>query len=186
LGEFFVPASDRRIAKPCAAAAVLLSMNQDQVSGFARWQVWILIGALLFLLALWVSALVVPKLRLLHILQALIYIAVMILARRNSAWGLGVGIAVAVFWNSLQLVVTHNMQRGFVLFWSFLGTGQLRQLDTIMVALAWIGHCILIAGCLGAFFKQPTIGRNWWKLVGGGAIGLGYLALIVAIALPRR
>src|SRR5690348_12826724 len=111
-------------------------MNQDQVSGFARWQVWILIGALLFLLALWVSAFVVPKLRLLHILQALIYITVMILARRNSAWGLGVGIAVAVFWNSLQLFVTHNMQRGFVLFWSFLGTGQLRQLDTIMVALA--------------------------------------------------
>jgi hypothetical protein len=161
-------------------------MNQHQLSGSAWWRMWIPIGALLFLLALWVSAFVAAKLRLLHVLQALIYIAVVILARRNSAWGLGAGIAVAVFWNSLQLFVTHNMQRGFVLFWSFLRTGQLRQLDTIMVALGWIGHCILIGGCVGAFFKQRSTERSWWKLIGGGAIGLGYLAFIVAIALPRR
>jgi hypothetical protein len=161
-------------------------MNQHQGAGSAGWQVWILIGALLFLVALSISAFEVSQLRFLHVLQALIYIAVVILARRNSAWGLGAGIAVAVFWNSLQLFVTHNMQRGLVLFWSFVSTGQLRQPDTMMVALGWMGHCFLIAGCLGAFFKQRASDRNWWKFVGGGVIGLGYLALIVAIALPHR
>jgi hypothetical protein len=45
---------------------------------------WIPIGAALFIVALIVSALVVPQLRLLHCLQALIYVAVVILARRNS------------------------------------------------------------------------------------------------------
>jgi hypothetical protein len=41
---------------------------------------WISIGAGLFLVALTGSALVVPELRLLHLLQALIYVAVVILA----------------------------------------------------------------------------------------------------------
>lgn len=48
-------------------------------------------GAGLFLLALVVSAILVPDLRVLHSLQALIYVAVIVLARRNSAWGYGAG-----------------------------------------------------------------------------------------------
>ena len=48
-------------------------------------RVWIPIGAGLFLVALAVSALAVPQLRLLHLLQAFIYVAVVILARRGNA-----------------------------------------------------------------------------------------------------
>ena len=67
---------------------------------------------------------VVPELRLLHLLQALIYVVVVILARRNSMWGIGAGITIAVFWNGLNFFVTHNMLRGAVAFGSFLQTGQ--------------------------------------------------------------
>jgi len=49
-------------------------------------------------------------------------LAVVVLARRNSAWGFGAGVAVAVAWNSLNLFVTHVMQIGVVEFWSFLHT----------------------------------------------------------------
>jgi len=92
--------------------------------------VWIPIGAALFIVALIGSAAVVPQLRPLHFFQALIYVAVILLARRNSAWGFGAGVSVPACWNYLQLFLTHNFQSGARLFWSFLHTGQLRRFDT--------------------------------------------------------
>ena len=160
-------------------------IHQERIESSAT-RLWIPIGAGLFILALTGSAMVVPQLRRLHLLQALIYIAVLVLGRRHSAWGLGAGITIAAFWNGLQLFVTHNMERGMVLFWSFLRTGQIRQPDTMMVPLGGLGHFILIAACVSAFFEQGKTKRSWWKLVGGGVIVLAYMALIVAIALPSQ
>jgi hypothetical protein len=75
-------------------------------------QAWTYIGATLFLSALLVSAIVIPGLRLLHSFQALIYIAVIVLARRNSPWGYGAGFAIAIVWNGMNLFVTHLIQVG--------------------------------------------------------------------------
>ncbi len=142
-------------------------------------------GAVLFVTALTVSAVVVPQLRLLHSLQALIYVAVVILARRNSEWGFGAGVTISLVWNSLNLFLTHLMQAGAIAFWSFLRTGQLRRLDTIMVTLGGIGHFILIVACLAAFFQRSTDSEKWRKFIGGGIVTLAYFALIIAIARPR-
>jgi hypothetical protein len=147
--------------------------------------VWIPIGAALFVLALGVSALVVPQLRLLHLLQAFIYVAVVILARRNNVFALGAGFTIAVAWNCLEIFVAHLMQAGAVMFWSFLHTGHVQHLETMMVPLGGIGHFILIIACLAAFFNQTTDNKRWWRLLGGGVLVLGYFAVIVAIALPR-
>jgi hypothetical protein len=49
-----------------------------------------------------VSAVVLPELRLLHVLQALIYVAIVILARRSGMWAIGAGLTIAVAWNSLN------------------------------------------------------------------------------------
>ena len=146
---------------------------------------WIPIGAALFIVALTVSALVVPQLRLLHFLQALIYVAVVILARRNSMWGFGAGVTIAVIWNSLQLFVTHLVQAGAVALWHFLSAGQVRRVDTMMVTLGCIGHFILIFACLAASVEDQGTDRKWWKFAGGGAIAVAYFVLIVAVALPR-
>ena len=145
---------------------------------------WISIGSAVFLIALTLSALVVPQLRLLHFLQAFIYVAVVVLARRNSVWGYGAGVTIAVAWNSLNLFVTHLMQAGAIAFWSLLRTGQVRRLDTMMVTLGGIGHFILIAACLTAFIHQ-TGNRRWWAFAGGGALALAYFALIIIVARPR-
>lgn len=147
---------------------------------------WIQIGAALFIVALAVSAVVVPPLRALHVLQSLIYAAVAIFSARGSIWALGAGITIASLWNGLQLFITHNMQRGAILFWSFLRTGHARQLDTMMVALGGLAHFILIAACISAFLNRYRTHRSWWKLLGGGLIVLAYFGLIVAIALPRQ
>jgi hypothetical protein len=148
-------------------------------------RVWIPIGAALFLVALAISALVVPQLRILHLLQALIYIAIVVLARRNSVLGLGAGVTIGVVWNSLNLFVTHLMQAGVVAFWFFVRTGEVRRLDTMMVTLGGIGHFILIIACLTALFHQPANKKKWWKFAAGGALTLAYFALIVAVARPR-
>lgn len=142
------------------------------------------IGCALFIVALVGSAAVVPQLRLLHFFQALIYVAVIYLSRRNDAMGFGAGVAVAVVWNSLQLFITHNAQAGVRLVWSFVQTGLARRIDTMLVAVGTLGHFILIVACLAAFLEGGRE-RRWRRLFAGAAIGLAYFALIVATMRPR-
>jgi len=148
-------------------------------------RLWIPVGAALFIVALAVSAWMIPQLRLLHFLQAFIYVAVVILAHRNSAWGLGAGATVAVAWNSLNLFVTHNMQAGVVALWSFLHTGRVQRPLTMVIVLGSMAHLVLIIACLAAILRLPRKEKKWWKFAGGGVAALAYLALIVAIAKPR-
>lgn len=136
-------------------------MNRTPVNGSSSTHVWIPIGAALFLVALMISALAVPQLRLLHLLQAFIYVAVVILARRNNVYALGAGFTIAVAWNCLELFVAHLMQAGAVMFWSFLHTGHVQHLETMMVPLGGIGHFVLIIACLAALFKQTTDNKKW-------------------------
>lgn len=160
-------------------------MNSISAKRSSSTDIWITIGAGLFLVALAVSALAVPQLRLLHLLQAFIYVAVVILARRNNVFALGAGFTIAVAWNCLEFFGPHLIQAGAVLFWTFLHTGQVRHVETMMVPLGGIGHLILIFACLTALFNQTTDTKKWWKFLVGGVLVLGYFALIVAIARPR-
>lgn len=160
-------------------------MNRGPVNRSSSTRVWIPIGAALFLVALTISALVVPQLRLLHLFQAFIYVVVVILGRRNNVCGLGAGVTIGVVWNSLNLFVTHLMQAGAIAFWSFVRTGQVRRLDTMMVTLGGIGHFVLIIACLAALFNQTMDNKKWWKFVAGGALTLAYFTLIVTVARPR-
>jgi hypothetical protein len=50
----------------------------------------------MFVLGLAVSAIFAPEWRVLHVLQSLIYVAVIALARRRSAWGFGAGLLIIV------------------------------------------------------------------------------------------
>jgi hypothetical protein len=71
-------------------------MKSDLAFESSSTRFWIPFAAALFIVALIVSAWVVPQLRFLHFLQATIYVAIVILAYRNSTWGFGAGVAVAV------------------------------------------------------------------------------------------
>lgn len=160
-------------------------MRRDIAVESSSTRLWVPLGALLFLTALAVSAVVVPQLRVLHLLQAVIYVAVVILARRQSAWGFGAGVAIAVAWNSLNLFVTHLVQAGWIAFWSFLRTGQVRRPDTMMVTLGAIGHFILIVACVAGFLNLSPDDEKWSKFVAGGVGVLAYFVLIIVIARPR-
>jgi hypothetical protein len=138
-------------------------MKDGRSNGFYSTQVWIYLGAALFLVALLVSAILVPDLRILHFFQALIYIAVIVLAHRNSPWGYGAGVAIATVWNGIGLFVTHLIQAGAVAFWSSLRTGHVQQLVPMMVTLGGIGHFILIFATIVAILRCKADTRKWWN-----------------------
>jgi hypothetical protein len=136
-------------------------------------------------LALTGSAVAVPQLRLLHAFQALIYVAVILLARRNRASGFGAGIAIAVAWNSLQLLVTHNIQGGARALWTLLHTGQLRRPDPMMVFVGGVGHFVFVVACLAAFSQLQPGKKEWRQFLTGAVLALAYFGVIVATMLPR-
>lgn len=165
-------------------------MNREAATWISATRVWIPIAAALFTVALIVSAVVLPEIRLLHVLQALIYIAIVILARSNSMWAIGAGLTIAVVWNGHSLFVTHGIQRGVTVLWSLLQTGHMRELGPrpivpMMVLLGGIAHFVLIGACLAALFDRRIDDKKPWKMVAGGVLVLAYFALIITVSDPR-
>jgi len=156
-------------------------MAQNRATGPCQQHRLIFLGAGLFLTALAVSAFLEPRLRVLHALQSLIYVAVVVLARRNSPWGFGIGAIMAAAWSCLNLFVTHLMQAGMALLLSFIRTGHMDQPVTLMVAIGGIGHFLLLIGCVIDFLElRPGI-RQWGQFFAGGLLAIAYLALAVIL-----
>ena len=190
-GERLQPVAFRNFS---VRLSVKSPMRQKPVGSSCWSRVSIPIGVGLFLLALAVSAFFVPQLRLLHALQALIYVAVIVLTRRNSPWGFGIGVIIPTAWNCLNLFVTHLFQKGAVQFWSLVHTGQFWSLlrtghvsrpETMMVTVGGVAHFLLIVACIAGFMQlQPHL-KQWGQFFAGGLLAMAYFALIIAIALPR-
>jgi hypothetical protein len=162
-----------------------VSMARGHSPGSAWTRVWIPLGAGLFIVALAGSAVAVPQLRPLHAFQALIYVTVILLARRNSASGFGAGLTIALAWNGLEWLGPHLIQAGAHEFWTFLRTGHVRRPDTLMVFIGGIVHLVLIVGCAAAFRQLHPGKKEWRRFLVGGLLVLGYLAVIVASLLPH-
>jgi hypothetical protein len=151
-----------------------------------RWvRVSIPIAAGLFVLALIGSAVLIPQLRFLHLLQALIYVAIIVLTRRNSAWGYGAGVIIALLWNGLNLFVTHLFQAGAEEFWSLLRTGHVSRPDTLLVLVGGVAHFLLIVVCMAGFLELRPTGKHWGQFFAGGLLVFAYMVLIVVTAAPR-
>jgi len=152
----------------------------------ATWtRLWIAIGSGLFLLALLISAVAVPQLRLLHLLQALIYVVVIIYGRRDNSYALGAGFTIAAAWNGLETFGPHLVQTGAVMIWSYLHNGRAEHLETMMVPVGAAGHLILMIACFAALVQHVQSDKRWWKFAAGGLSVLAYFVLIIAIARPR-
>src|SRR5271155_5085309 len=162
--------------------------------GHSSWtRVTISIGVGLFLLALALSVVFVPQLLYLHLLQSLIYVAVLVLTQRNSPWGYGIGVIVPTAWNCLNLFVTHLFQKGAAQFsslvhtgqfWLLLRTGQVSHPETMTVTVGGAAHFLIIGTCVAGFLHLRPRGKQWAKFFGGGILALAYFALIIAIAAP--
>jgi hypothetical protein len=160
----------------------------------ARWiSACILVGSGIFVLGLVVSAVFAPEWRVLHTLQAMIYVAVVVLTRRKSAWGFGVGVTIAVFWNSLLLFTSPLITEGTQELLAAIRNGSAPRPDRMLTLLAFGGHILIIFGCLAGFFRTRPGVRQWRKFAAGGVLAICYLVAIVfavgppsAVAIFRR
>ena len=152
-------------------------------SHWIRWT--ILAGAGLFIFALVLSAVYEPRIRVLHALQGLIYVAVVVLTRRNSPWGYGAGCVISALWNCINLFVTTFIRAGVDQLVVLLQTGRLGRPDLALSVIAATGHFLLIAACLVGFLRNRPKAREWGQFVGGGVIAVAYFIAIIATAGPQ-
>jgi hypothetical protein len=145
----------------------------------------VLAGAGAFIFALAVSAVFDPSIRVLHVLQALIYVAVIALSRKHSAWGFGAGCIIAVFWNYINLFVTTFVKAGMQELLSLLRTGELHRPDPLIAVIAASGHFVLMAACLAGFLRTRPGARGWAQFLAGGALAVGYFVAIIITTGPQ-
>jgi hypothetical protein len=130
------------------------------------------------MLALFVAALFAPSLRLIHAFQALIYIAVIVLARRNSAWAFGAGCLIASFWNYILL-------RGAATdIWAFV-TGKVIRPDVGLQLAAALAHCVLIVACLAGFLRRNPGRKDWARFLSAGFVAIAYLVALMITMRPQ-
>jgi hypothetical protein len=131
-----------------------------------------------FILALFIAACVVPSLRLLHALQALIYVAVIVLTRRESPWGFGTGCIIGAFWNYIFI-------RGAAVdIWALL-TGRVIRPDVALQLAATVAHFVLIIACAAGFLRSKPGTKQWAMFLTGGVVAVGYLVLLMIMMRPE-
>jgi hypothetical protein len=119
-----------------------------------------------------------PSVRVLHPLQALIYVAVIYLTRRNSAWGFGAGCLIAAFWNYIFLTGAARD------IWAFL-TGRTANIFIPLQLAAVVAHLVLITACIIGFLSLRPDAKRWARFLGGGVIAICVLVLLVDILRPQ-
>ena len=146
----------------------------------------ILVGSGLFVFGLIVSAVFAPEWRVLHVFQALIYVAVVVLTRRQSPWGFGAGVIIASFWNSIALATSTIVQDGIHELEAVARTAQLQRPDALLQLFAFFGHVLIIVACLAGFLRTRPGARQWGQFAAGGVLAIVYLvAMVFAVGPPQ-
>jgi len=138
----------------------------------------IIIGGVLFILALAISAVFVPDVRWLHVFQGLIYVAAILLSLRRSRWGYFIGISAAGLWNYIALFAS-------TLFADLLDHPD--RPDIIVQVAAWLANLLVIIGCVWAYSRQPAPPRSDpVRFVATFILTTAFLAAAIAIFSPHR
>jgi hypothetical protein len=153
----------------------------------AAWiNAFILVGSVMFLCALAVSAIFLPQWRVLHVLQALPYVAIIALTRRKSAWGFGAGVFTATFWNVLVLFRSPVGPQATQAIENLFRAGQAQRPDVLLQLFGACGHVLIIAACLVGFFRTRPAARQWSQFAAGGVLTIGYfLAMAFTVGPPE-
>jgi hypothetical protein len=131
-----------------------------------------------FLFALFVSAAFQPSLRWLHGFQALIYVAIILLSRQNSAWGFGAGVFIGAFWNFIFL-------RGASRDIGALLSGGAFRADVALQLAAAMAQFLLIAACLNGIWRKRRDPRVWVISLAAGVLAVGFLVALMVILRPQ-
>jgi hypothetical protein len=136
---------------------------------------WLItVGGSVFIFALAVSAVFVPEIRWLHVVQALLYVAAILLSIRRSRWGYFLGASTASLWNALATFASPLFVE--------LADHPLRP-DAILQGLAWLANLAVVVGCVWGYVRLTTrsgwdLGRFLLTFVGATAFLVGATALL--------
>jgi hypothetical protein len=142
---------------------------------------WLIaVGGSVFIFALAVSAVFVPEIRWLHVVQALMYVAAVLLSIRRSRWGHFLGASTAGLWNYLATFASP-------LFAEIIDHPA--RPDVILQGLAWLANLAVIVGCVWGYVRLTTksrwdIGGFILTLVGTTAFLVGATAILAPDHLP--
>lgn len=146
----------------------------------------IAIGSGMFVFGLTISAVFAPEWRVLHVFQALIYVALVAMTWRKIPAGFGAGLFVALFWDALSLFATTAARDGIRELATLARTGHTGHPDVLLSLFAFCGHLLIIIGCIAGFIRTRPSARHWGQLLIGGIVALGYLIAIVFIFGPPQ
>jgi hypothetical protein len=147
--------------------------------GEPAWVFWAIAGSAGFFICLLVIAIFFdPSVRILHPLQALIYVGIIYLARRHSAWGFGAGCIIAAFWNYIFLAGARWD------IWAFL-TGRAGGIFIPLQLSAVVAHLVLIAGSIVGFKSLRPHDKRWTAFIGGGVAAVGILIALIFTLRPQ-
>jgi hypothetical protein len=155
----------------------------DDTRSRNSWVEWLIVGScVVFIFILALSAAYDRSIRVLHAFQAIIYVAVVILALRRSAWGYGAGCIIAMFWNWTNIVHTTFIANGFRELARGLQTGRVTRPDQLIAVVAAAAHFALIGSCLVGYFRiKPRGSLEPLKFFAGGLIAVGYFAAVIIL-----
>jgi hypothetical protein len=154
-------------------------LQEYRVTGVPRWiPVAVNASSGFFIFLLLLVGFFAPSLRLLHVLQSLIYIAVILLVGRDSEWGFGAGCLIASFWNYIFLRGAAPDVGAFV-------TGKVMRPDVGLQLAGTFAHFILIVACLAGFLRQDPGWRGWAKFLFAGFAAIAYLILLMVTLRPQ-
>jgi hypothetical protein len=143
---------------------------------------WIRVGIPLscgfFIFALAVACLFDPSVRILHPLQALIYVAIIILAHRSSPWGFGAGCFIAAYWNFLFL-------RGSAANVAALLSGRVFRPDVALQFAAAVAHFLLFAACFAGMWRLRSDGKRWLAFIASGSLTITYFLILITLIRPQ-
>ena len=145
----------------------------------------ILIGALMFMAMLWLSAVYDPTIRWLHFFQAWMYIAVIVLALRTSRWGYFIGISIGMFWIYSCTFVSSFFRSGLIHLGRWMEGLDFRA-DQILAVPAWTGNLLIVIGCLWAYGRmRHKAMSDVTRLVVAFALSTAFLWADMALFQPR-
>lgn len=148
---------------------------------------WAIVAScLLFIFALVVSAYFEPPIRILHTLQAVVYVVVIAGTLRHQKWAYGAGIAIATLWNYVNLFVTTFIRDGVSTLGALMSGGHVIDPGSIIAIPAALGHFGMIAFCIWAYLRLQN--KRWTDigvLLAGGVLAIGYFVTIIAIFGPQ-
>jgi hypothetical protein len=146
----------------------------------------ILVGATIFILVLFVSAVFEADIRWLHFFQAWMYVAAIVLSFRGSRWGHFIGISAAGLWDYANLVATNFFRGGLAELSGWIRTGHLARPDQLIAVPAWFSNLLVVIGCVWAYSRRTEKPlSDLARFVLAFALTTAFFAADMAIFQPR-